>query len=162
MTYRISEAAAASRLSIKAIRHYERIGLIPPAPRTSGVEYGTTGQRLFSSEDIGRLQFIYRARLLGLRLEEIRELLAAAEGHCPGSTPRYREILVRHLEEIETQMRHLETLHANVQKLLTHFPHPVRECFDADCSCLDTEHSGQISTQTKSIQQTFQEVKNES
>lgn len=159
MAYKISEAAAASRLSIKAIRHYEHIGLIPPAPRTNGAGYGTTGQRLYSSEDIGRLQFIYRARLLDLRLEEIRELMAAAEGHCPGSIPRYREILVRHLEKIETQMLHLETLHANVQKLLTHFPYPVRECFDADCSCLEMELSGQTSTQINPT--TFAGEKNE-
>ncbi|MDE2149343.1 MAG: MerR family transcriptional regulator [Gammaproteobacteria bacterium] len=139
MAYRISQAAAASGLSVKAIRYYERIGLMPPAARTNGGVYASAGRRLFSKRDIGRLQFIHRARVLGLKPGQIRELLDTADGRCPASVPEYRKMLEQHLARMEAQMRHLRILRGHVRMLLEHAPDPVQECFEADCSCLDTD-----------------------
>lgn len=52
------------------IRHYEKIGLIPPPPRRC------SGYRDYSSHDVARLHFIANARDLGFLIEEIAELLA--------------------------------------------------------------------------------------
>jgi len=51
------------------IRHYEKIGLIPPPPRRDG------GYRDYSDADVHRLRFIANARDLGFPIEEIRKLL---------------------------------------------------------------------------------------
>src|SRR3546814_6495208 len=51
------------------IRHYEKIGLIPPPPRRDG------GYRDYSEPDVHRLRFIANARDLGFPIEEIGKLL---------------------------------------------------------------------------------------
>ena len=65
----IGGASAASSVSQRMIRHYEKIGLIPPPPRRDG------GYRDYSAADVHRLRFIANARDLGFPIEEIRKLL---------------------------------------------------------------------------------------
>lgn len=66
----IGQASAASGVSQRMIRHYEKIGLIPlPLRRDSGY-------RDYSDADVARLRFIANARDLGFPIEEIRDLLS--------------------------------------------------------------------------------------
>lgn len=67
---KISEVAARAGVSVDALRYYERMKLLPRAPRTAG------GFRLFTHEHIERVQFIKQAQELGFSLEEIKGLLA--------------------------------------------------------------------------------------
>jgi MerR family transcriptional regulator, copper efflux regulator len=66
----IGEAAAAAGLSPRMVRHYEKIGLTPRAPRRDS-QY-----RDYSPSDVHRLRFVARARDLGFPISEISELLA--------------------------------------------------------------------------------------
>lgn len=67
---KIGQASAASGISDRMIRHYEKIGLMPsPARRDSGY-------RDYDVRDIHTLTFIRRARDLGFPIEEIRTLVA--------------------------------------------------------------------------------------
>ncbi|WP_157215928.1 Cu(I)-responsive transcriptional regulator [Flavisphingomonas formosensis] len=66
----IGQAAEASGVSQRMIRHYETIGLIPaPARRESGY-------RDYAEADVHRLRFIANARDLGFPIGEIGELLS--------------------------------------------------------------------------------------
>ena len=67
---KIGEAAAATGISERMIRHYEKIGLVPAPPRRH------SGYRDYGDRDVHTLRFIGRARDLGFGIDEIRSLLA--------------------------------------------------------------------------------------
>jgi DNA-binding transcriptional MerR regulator len=66
---RIGQLASAAGVSADTIRYYERRKLIPRPGRTNA------GYRVYSDQDVERLQFIKRAQALGLSLDEIKALL---------------------------------------------------------------------------------------
>ena len=66
----IKEAASASGVSAKMIRHYESIGLITAPVR------GENRYRHYNASEVQALGFIRRARDLGFSIDDIRQLLA--------------------------------------------------------------------------------------
>lgn len=106
----IGDAAAASRVSAKMIRHYESIGLIAPPARTA------SGYRLYSPRDIQLLQFVHRGRELGFSLASIRALLAlwddrarASKDVCALATGHMAD-LDRRITEMQAMRQTLEGL----------------------------------------------------
>ena len=70
----IGALSARTGCNIETIRYYEKIGLLPTPPRSSG------GRRLYSHEHLKQLTFVRRSRQLGFHLGEIRELLNLVDG----------------------------------------------------------------------------------
>ncbi len=73
-TFRIQEFAKLAGVTVRALHHYDRLKLLSPAHRSE------RGYRLYSHEDLGRLERILVLRYLGLSLREISELLNSAAG----------------------------------------------------------------------------------
>src|ERR1700752_3185392 len=67
--YQVKEVASLSGLTIRALHHYDSIGLLMPSARSAA------GYRLYDDDDLLRLQQILIGRELGLSLEEIRRSL---------------------------------------------------------------------------------------
>lgn len=68
-TYQVKEVAALTGLSVRALHHYDAIGLLRPSARSCA------GYRLYTDEDLLRLQQVMIGRALGLGLEVIRRSL---------------------------------------------------------------------------------------
>lgn len=68
-TIKVGDLAAAAGLTVRAIHHYEHIGLLAPPTRTAA------GHRLYGAEAVRRLYVVNRLRSLGLSLEQIRRAL---------------------------------------------------------------------------------------
>jgi DNA-binding transcriptional MerR regulator len=67
-TYRISEFAELAGVTVRALHHYDRIGLLKPLR-------GNSGSRLYRVEDLERLEQIAALKFLGIPLQEIKLLL---------------------------------------------------------------------------------------
>lgn len=106
---KIGELARRTGLSVKTIRYYERRGLLEQSPRTVG------GYRLYGPEEVARLLFVRRAKLLGLTLEEIGELVGLAVRCNEGEiVPRLEEVLAAKLEETERKIAELAAFRRNL------------------------------------------------
>ena len=67
---KIGEIAERVGVNPKTIRFYESVGVMPEPRRTPA------GYRDYEEEDVTRLQFVRAAQHVGLKLEEIAEVLA--------------------------------------------------------------------------------------
>jgi MerR family transcriptional regulator, copper efflux regulator len=67
--HQIGEVAEAVGLSLRTIRYYEEVGVVPPSGRTAG------GFRLYTDGDIERLLLVKQMKPLDFSLEEMRDLL---------------------------------------------------------------------------------------
>jgi len=94
----ISQAADASGLPVKTLRHYENIGLVVPG-RQQGNEY-----RYYSPDDVVSLRFLQRARASGFGLDKCRELLDAYKAMVGGD----KQVLRACLDELRACLRHLD------------------------------------------------------
>ena len=113
MLLNIGDAAKASGVSAKMIRHYESIGLIGAAQRTEA------GYRVYTGEDVHVLQFVHRARALGFSLDQIGKLLGLwrdkgrASADVRALARSHIDELNRKITEMEAMRRTLETLAAS-------------------------------------------------
>lgn len=73
----IGQAAKATGISARMIRHYEAQGLLPPPTRSA------SGYRIYGHEDLEALRFIRNARAFGFCLVQIAQLMRLTrEGPC--------------------------------------------------------------------------------
>jgi MerR family mercuric resistance operon transcriptional regulator len=99
----IGELSKRSGVNIETIRHYERVKMLAPPPRTD------SGRRVYHSTDLRILVFIRRSRELGFSLDDIRALLRLG-GPEKASCREVREIAAHHLEDIRARLVDLKKL----------------------------------------------------
>ena len=101
----IGQAANASGVSQRMVRHYEKIGLIPSPPRRD------SGYRDYSDGDVQRLRFIANARDLGFPIEEIRTLLGLWS-NSQRSSAEVKQLALKRASELERKAQSIEALRA--------------------------------------------------
>jgi MerR family transcriptional regulator, repressor of the yfmOP operon len=121
---RIGDVAKLAGTTPRTIRYYEEIGLLPEAPeRPSG------GHRLYTHAEVERLREVMRLKeLLGVSLEELKDLLAAEEARAAVRAQlrrddvhpeRRRELLEEALGHIDRQLELVEHRSRELAKLRT-------------------------------------------
>ena len=105
MRWKVGELARATGLTVRALHHYDNVGLLVPSQRTSG------GHRVYDAQDARRLYRILALRRLGFRLDEIASLLD--EGGVS-----LLETVRRHLEQVERELEHQQRLRERLRRIL--------------------------------------------
>ncbi len=96
----IGQLARETGVTPRAVRHYERLGLIRTPIRTDA------NYRLFDSDSVVRARFIAKCRSLGFSIPEVSELLRAMDD--PDHTCAQVEELTRqHLDLVDSKIRDL-------------------------------------------------------
>lgn len=104
-TMQIGEVAERTQLSLRTIRHYDQVGLVPPSARSEG------GFRLYTEADVERLNHVRRITPLGFSLEETAEILSLLDGDAPAAgVGRYLEQAREAREKLARKLRQADEL----------------------------------------------------
>ena len=122
----ISEAAEASGVSAKMIRHYEETGLVPKAGRT------VAGYRIYREADVHVLRFIRRARDLGFTMKEIAGLLGLWQDKRRASAD-VKRLAQRHMADLDARIAELQ----GMRRTLEHLVHCCHGDDRPDCPILE-------------------------
>src|SRR5260370_32347250 len=106
----ISQVARQVGLQASAVRYYERIGLLPRAPRMSG-------QRRYDTTALYRLAIIQRARQLGFTLDEIRKLFIGFS-NVTRASERWQTLSRKKLAELDGLMDGIKTVQRLLKKMM--------------------------------------------
>lgn len=97
--------------NIETIRYYEKIGLIPAPARTA------SGYRVYSDEDLRRLNFIQRARALGFSGGQIRGLLELSEAGSNKTRADVKALTQAHIDEISLKIKDLQKMRKRLSQI---------------------------------------------
>ena len=123
----IGQAASATGVSAKMIRHYEQVGLVQEPRRTDA------GYRQYSENEIHTLRFIRQARDLGFSIQQIGALVGLWQNRRRPSR-QVKALAEAHIKELEHKAQDLLAMKATLE-------HLVKCCHGddrPDCPILDT------------------------
>jgi len=127
----IGRASRESGVSVKMIRHYEAIGLLPKVARTFA------NYRVYGPNDVHVLRFVRRARDLGFSMEDIKELLGLWQNKSR-SSGAVKKVVGKHVAELKRKIAALRTMVETLEYLADHCHGDHRP----DCPILDDLSSG--------------------
>lgn len=122
----IGEAAKASGVNAKLIRHYESIGIIPKASRS------VSGYRVYSEADVHILSFVRRSRGLGFSMKEIKKLVGLWRNKSRASSD-VKALALQHVKELEIKIKELE----DMARTLRHLARNCHGDHRPDCPILE-------------------------
>lgn len=110
--YSIGQAAKASGISAKMIRHYEEIGLLPAASRTF------SGYRVYNHQYVHMLRFIRHSRDLGFSIKQIADLLSLW-GDKNRSSSKVKSLATEHIEMLNQKIQELNAMKSELTRLVS-------------------------------------------
>jgi Cu(I)-responsive transcriptional regulator len=122
----IGQAADASGVSAKMIRHYEEIGLVPKPARSA------SGYRHYREADIHVLRFVRRGRELGFSMKEIAALLGLWNNRRRASAD-VKRLAMKHITDLEMRIAEMQAMKRTLESLASHCHGDNRP----DCPILD-------------------------
>jgi DNA-binding transcriptional MerR regulator len=119
------QLARLAGISTDTLRHYERKGLIPAAPRRAN------GYRAYPREALDRVHVVRQALAMGFTIRELADIMKArARGGAPCA--RVRELAAAKLRELDTRLEEMARLRDSLAKTLQ----------DWDCRLATMPHGG--------------------
>ncbi|HEU4543823.1 MAG TPA: MerR family transcriptional regulator [Jiangellaceae bacterium] len=110
----IGDFSRMTHLSVKALRHYHDMGVLEPAEVDP-----VSGYRFYAPSQVPTAQVIRRLRDLGMPLDEIKEVLQAAD------VESRNRVMVAHLQRMESQLAQAQSVVASLRSLLERPPAPI-------------------------------------
>ena len=110
--YNIGQAAKASGISAKMIRHYEGVGLLPAASRTP------SGYRTYNHQDVHMLRFIRHSRDLGFSIKQISDLLSLWRDKNRASS-KVKTLAAEHIEMLNKKIEELNVMKSELSRLVS-------------------------------------------
>ena len=107
----IGQAARASGITAKMIRHYESVGLLPPAMRSD------TGYRQYGEREVHVLRFIRRARDLGFSIKDISGLLSLWHDRQRPSR-QVKALAQAHMQQLQRKIDEWQSMRQTLEKLV--------------------------------------------
>ncbi|MEU6020544.1 MerR family transcriptional regulator [Micromonospora sp. NPDC047134] len=102
MAYTVGQVAKLAGVTVRALHHYDQIGLLSPSGRTAA------GYRRYSEADLERLQLVRYYRELGFPLEQIAEILADPAGDRDAHLRRQHELLTVRIKRLQEMVTAIE------------------------------------------------------
>ena len=123
MAFTVGELARLTGITVRALHHYDEIGLVVPSQRTPA------GYRLYEDADVVRLQQVLLFRELGLPLEEIAAAIDEANSR-EELLRKHREVLIAKRERIDSMLAALDSALVALEKGRVMQPDDVKKMFD--------------------------------
>ena len=123
MAFTVGDLARLTGVTVRALHHYDEIGLVRPSERTPA------GYRLYADADVLRLHQVLLFRELGLPLDEIAAAIDEADGQGE-LLRRHREVLVTRRARLDAMLSALDARLAAFEKGMTMSPDEVKTLFD--------------------------------
>lgn len=122
--WKVGELARNTGMSVRALHHYDEIGLLRPSLRTAA------GHRLYDRVDIERLQQIHSLRLMGISLDETKRLL-------DGAAASPRQVIDLHLARLREQIAMQKRLAGRLRALAHHLDTAESVSLDELCKTIE-------------------------
>lgn len=123
-TYQAHEFAKRAGVTIRALHHYDRLGLLKPSGRTAA------GYRLYTDRDLVRLEQIVALKFIGFPLSQIRELLSRKDFDVVATLRQQREIIAEKRHHLDRAIRAIERAEELVASGETHDWEPFRKIIE--------------------------------
>lgn len=100
--YQASEFAELTGVTVRALHHYDRLGLLRPSGRTRA------GYRLYSARDVARLEQVVALKFIGFSLKEIKTILDREALDLPAMLRMQRAIITRKRHHLDSAIAAIE------------------------------------------------------
>lgn len=117
----IGDLSTATGVTVSALRHYDELGVITPTERVGG-------KRRFSSDTVGRVNFVKRAQQFGFSLNEIRDILDDTSGQAHRLAADKIDTLRAQQVELATMIDILEQMMECGCQVIAACPAATRPC----------------------------------
>jgi MerR family transcriptional regulator, thiopeptide resistance regulator len=106
--YRAKEFAELAGVTVRALHHYDRMGLLRPKQRSQA------GYRLYTEQDFGRLEQIVVLKFLGIPLKQMPALLQS-EANLAGALQRQQNVLGEKRLQLDRAIRAIGNAQRSLQ-----------------------------------------------